>query len=265
MWRLINTGFLSGPENMAIDEALLNCFNDKNLPILRLYGWEPAAISVGRFQNVSEALDVTMCQKSQLPVIRRITGGGLIYHHQELTYSIICHSKDLGGTSGLPESYKKICSFLLAFYTSLGLDADYAMNCKSGKLGVKESFCFAGNEQYDVVIQDQKIGGNAQRRLKKGIFQHGSIPVESQLEIAGPYLTKAPDNLMSSSTCLRSLGVENPFAEMTELLKMAFKTTFHTDVVEEPLSTEEQDEMRRLLNEKYLSDEWNLYSGRRNR
>lgn len=262
MWRFINTGFMSGPENMAIDEALLNCFEKNSLPILRFYKWQPASISIGRFQTVNDALLTDKCKIQNLPIVRRITGGGLIYHYEELTYSIICKQEHLGKISGLPASYKKICSFLIEFYKTLGLNADYAMNCKSGKLGIREQFCFAGNEQYDIIIDDRKIGGNAQRRVKDIIFQHGSIPVESQIENVKPFLVKTPPNLIISSTHLRALGIGLNFEEMFELMKDAFKTAFNIEFIKEGLTDREKKEKDRLLDEKYLSDEWNLNSGR---
>ena len=58
-WRLIDTGPLDGPANMAVDEALLACFDpQKSVPVLRLYGWHPPAMSVGRFQKAAEVLDL---------------------------------------------------------------------------------------------------------------------------------------------------------------------------------------------------------------
>jgi len=58
-WRLIDTGPLSGAENMAIDEALLSCFDPgRSRPILRLYGWDPPAFSYGRFQKPEEIIEL---------------------------------------------------------------------------------------------------------------------------------------------------------------------------------------------------------------
>src|SRR4051794_9669315 len=90
-WRLIVSPALSGPANMAIDEALLNSFDPAgSQPVLRLYNWDPPALSLGRFQKAAEVLDLVRCRNERIDIVRRITGGGVIYHADELTYSLVC-------------------------------------------------------------------------------------------------------------------------------------------------------------------------------
>ena len=75
---------------MAIDEALLRSFDPvSSPPILRLYGWSPPALSLGRFQKADQVLDLERCRADGVAVVRRVTGGGVIYHADELTLSLI--------------------------------------------------------------------------------------------------------------------------------------------------------------------------------
>ena len=123
-WRLVDTGPLSGPANMAIDEALLDAFDPgRSAPVLRLYGWRPPALSLGRFQDPPSVLDLDRCRADGVPVVRRITGGGVIYHADELTYAIVCAPHHLPAASTIKETFRHLTGFLLAFYRSLGLDA----------------------------------------------------------------------------------------------------------------------------------------------
>ena len=79
IWRLITTSPLSGAENMAIDEALLCSFDPiSSQPVLRLYGWNPPTLSLGRFQKAAEVLDLERCTAEGVAVVRRMTGGGVI-------------------------------------------------------------------------------------------------------------------------------------------------------------------------------------------
>jgi len=129
VWRLIDTGPLSGRENMAIDEALFRCFDPaSSRPILRLYGWQPPALSLGRFQKAGDDLDLARCAADNLAVVRRITGGGAIFHADELTYSLVCSPSQIPAATSIKDSFRILTSFLLGFYSVLGLQADYAVD-----------------------------------------------------------------------------------------------------------------------------------------
>jgi lipoate-protein ligase A len=172
-WRLIVTSPLSGAENMAIDEALLHSFDPAlSLPVLRLYGWNPPALSLGRFQKAAEVLDMERCRDDGVAIVRRMTGGGVIYHADELTYSLVCAPGQIPPASSIKDSFRVLTGFLLAFYRALGLDAAYAVDAapEGTRLGERTAFCFAGKESFDILANGRKIGGNAQRRLKGVIF-----------------------------------------------------------------------------------------------
>lgn len=247
-WRLIDTGFLSGYENMALDEALLSCFTEGARPVLRFYGWEPASVSIGRFQKISGFLDTKKCADNNIPIVRRITGGGMIYHHRELTYSIVATPEQLGVGRSPADAYRKICGFLLEFYRRLWLEADFA----GAGAGGRENFCFAANEQYDIVANGRKIGGNAQRWLKHAVFQHGSIPVESCLEEAADIIMQKPENMMDSSTSLRELGAEDTYRDLFRLMR----NSFFAKTEEDELTQAEKNKMSELLETKYSKESW---------
>lgn len=224
-WRLIDTGPLSGPENMAIDEALLNCFvPDSSLPTLRLYGWTPPAFSCGRFQKPEEILQLAECRKDNIPVVRRITGGGVIYHAGELTYSLVCPVAVLPDNRNVRGAFFHLTAFLLDFYRSLGLAPCHAAHYyRDGRpLGVRTPLCFAGTESCDILLGGKKIGGNAQRRLKETVFQHGSIPLRQMAGIGAHYLTTPAPGLLEATTSLAGEGVLLPRDRLAELLAQSF-------------------------------------------
>jgi len=89
-WKFLYSGEGDPFFNLALDEVLF-FENQKggSSPIFRIYGWGKAAISIGYFQNVSRACNQAECQKQNLPIIRRITGGRAVFHQKDLTYCLV--------------------------------------------------------------------------------------------------------------------------------------------------------------------------------
>ncbi len=245
---------------MALDESLLSSFDQNSKPVLRLYGWSPAAISLGRFQKTRDVLDLERCRADLVPIVRRITGGGVIYHADELTYSIICSPGQIPEAASIKDSFRVLTGFLLQFYRDLGLNVLYAVDgAASGeKLGERTSFCFAGKESFDILSNGRKIGGNAQRRLKQIIFQHGSVPILNRVPDGIVYLRQRPSGLEESVTCLAAEGVMSDVALLKTVLKDAFRRNLDTTLLETKPTDQEQQLTNDLLRKKYLCDNWNL-------
>ena len=141
-WRFIDTGYASAAWNMAVDEALLENFKENDLPILRLYRWEPA-LSLGRFSKIHKSVDKQELQKQKLSVVRRMTGGGVLVHGGDLSYTLLIPRTFLK-EKGVKESYRYLCRFLLRLYERLGYKAGFA-----GDLNIElksSDVCLAGNE-----------------------------------------------------------------------------------------------------------------------
>ncbi|HEY6873628.1 MAG TPA: lipoate--protein ligase family protein [Geobacteraceae bacterium] len=252
-WRLIDTGPLDGPANMAVDEALLAGFDPaRSRPVLRLYGWEPPAISLGRFQRPDEVVDLAKSAAAGVPVVRRITGGGAVYHAGELTYAIVCAPHHIPPVSSVKDSFRVLTSFLLRCYRQLGLDPRYAVDHSpvGAGLGERTPVCFAGKESYDILIGGRKIGGNAQRRLKNVIFQHGSIPLENRIaEGSGFFLGRLP-RLSETAVALRECGVALSFDELKKGVAGAFREAVASGLQPDRLTGEEEELVDRLREER---------------
>jgi len=245
---------------MAIDEALLRSFDPlTSLPVLRLYGWSPPALSLGRFQKGAEVLDLERCQADHVPIVRRITGGGVIYHADELTYSIICGPGQIPPASSVKDSFRVLTGFLMAFYRLLGLGAAYAADAMPGGtvLGERTAFCFAGKETFDILIGGAKIGGNAQRRVKGAIFQHGSIPLVNRAGTGLSYMKERLPGHALGATSLADCGVSG-HDRLPQLLAESFKTYFFVNFSPDELSQPERQMAAELLVHKYSTNQWNL-------
>jgi lipoate-protein ligase A len=246
---------------MAIDEALLRSFDPAvSLPTLRLYGWQPATLSLGRFQNAADVLDLEHCHADDVAIVRRVTGGGVIYHVDELTYSLVCAPEQIPPAANIKDSFRVLTGFLLNFYRKLGLKPAYAADVAppGTKLGERTPFCFAGKESFDIVVNGRKIGGNAQRRLKGIIFQHGSIPLLNRAATGLTYMRDQAAEHAAGTASLADLGITDDAATLQSALQQAFRSHFGVMLQQDRLTEAEQQDMAQLLRSKYGSNAWNL-------
>ena len=270
-WRLILDQKGNGYRNMAVDEAILAHYHLFKIPTLRVYGWEKPFISLGYNQNPQEVLK----SQREIPFVRRITGGSAILHHKEITYSLVCSLEDLSLPPGVKRSYQIICSFLKYFYSQLGLKAGFAndLSLKRRKvlkdLGEYKNLCFSTWQHFDLLIEGKKIGGNAQRRKKNIIFQHGSIPREIDPSCIRRVIKGARDfkeraiSLKEALLCRgfgeQALGELLNFYRLSSLLSLSFKLAFGVEFNQEKLSSAENKKAVFLLKKKYKTKKWNNY------
>jgi len=260
-WRLIDTGPLDGPANMALDESLLTCFDPANSrPVLRLYGLAPPSFSVGKFQRAADVLHLERCASEGIAVVRRITGGGCIFHADELTYSIICAPEHIDGVSGVKESYRRLCGFLLLAYRKLSLSPSFAVDSspQGTRHGQRTQLCFAGREEYDITVKGRKLGGNAQRRVRGIIFQHGSIPLSGSLSRITPFLRVEPPSPDKWAVSLSDLIPDMKISLIKSCLVSSFEENLGIRLSACVPSDAENEQAAILLKRKYLSAAWNL-------
>jgi lipoate-protein ligase A len=166
-WLLLESGLGDAAFNMALDEALLEAMPRMQKPALRFYGWTERAASFGYFQKFSEIERTTLLR----PLVRRPTGGGLVPHDADWTYSLaLPTSHDWYSTSAI-ESYRRIHEWIQAAFAELKVATELAACCRKSAPGQ----CFVGYEKSDVLWQGKKIAGAAQRRSKQGLLIQGSV------------------------------------------------------------------------------------------
>ena len=163
----------TGKENMQIDSDLLDFAikNELKEPIFRLYGWEPACVSLGRNQK-DDFLDYELLKSKNIDVVRRLTGGRALLHDNEITYSFICPESFLQNGSHIVSSYKEISQVLINKFKKLGIDLDFGSS-KPIKTGF--DYCMLISTGADLCYKEKKLIGSAQCRSHGYILQHGSI------------------------------------------------------------------------------------------
>jgi len=228
-FRLIRSGALDADANMALDEEIFKRYLDDGVGVLRLYRWKSPAFTYGFSQAPGKQIDLAACLNDGIGVAKRITGGGVLFHDDEITYSFVCSKSDLGEPQGVLVDYRNICGFLLRFYKSLGLTAGFALE-ETGfkKRSAPHELCSAAHEKYDLVIGGKKIGGNAQKRNKQAVFQHGSIPCKINWDFERKYVNSLPKDISTYVTTLNEeLKVSLDKDTLEEKLINAFAETFN--------------------------------------
>jgi len=230
--RILETENNTGAWNMAVDEFLL--YNYKE-PTLRIYGWSKPCISIGYFQNIDE-VNYKKCNENNVDVVRRITGGGAVFHDMELTYSFV--------TKNFPESimksYEEISELIIQALKILGLDAKFSpLN--------------------DVTVNGKKVCGNAQTRKNSTLLQHGTIllevDVEKMFSLLNVPIEKINDKKISDVKD-RVAGISKTFEQVSDALKNSARDVFGCDLVPFKLNQEELESCQKLMDEKFSSENW---------
>jgi len=200
--------------NMAMDEALLHTAATRGRPLLRVYAWENPSVSFGYFQKFPEAL------AGHHDVVRRPTGGGVVYHVQDTTYTVVVPPAHALYAMKTADAYCALHQAVAAAFQSPLALHRAPLQSPHGSYE-----CFQRPVHGDVVADGRKLAGGAQRRTKSGLLHQGSIAAK-----------------LSAGQIKRGFQ---------EVLRVEFETYELTDA--------ERTQAEKLVREKYATDAWNRY------
>lgn len=253
-WRLLKLETHNAFMNMAIDESILQAQIKSLVPnTIRFYGWNPSAVSIGRFQDIAKEVQLDNCRIQGVDIVRRMTGGGTVYHDavDEITYSVIAQKNDLE-TEDINEVYSKICSGLGHAIKTLGVEADFNEG--------SEKAC------PNLTIKGKKISGSAQAHKKGVVLQHGTLLLKIDLEKMFTFLrvswAKTPQQVADVAknkitSLVDELERETSVEEVGEALKEGFEKTFSMHLQAGKLTPFENELTERLYRQKYSTENWN--------
>jgi lipoate-protein ligase A len=245
--RLLETGFNDAYFNMGLDEAVLESVSSGlQPPTLRLYGWKPKAISLGYFQGAKEELDIEACSDHGVDIVRRITGGGAVFHDSELTYSIVIPESHSLAYPSILDSYSLLCMGIIEGLASIGVRSSFApIN--------------------DIVHEGKKISGNAQTRKKHCILQHGTILIDVDVEQMFSLLKvpkeKAAGKLIADvkarvTSLAAILGTKPDFGALSKAIAEGFSRALDLELEPDQASNTEIEQAHILAKEKFSSQDW---------
>lgn len=254
-WRLLRLETYDAFANMAIDEAILTArIENLTSNTLRFYRWKPSAVSIGKFQDLRNEVQLENCKQHGVDVVRRITGGGTVYHDAdgEITYSIVADKKSLN-TEDITSIYATVYSGIAEALKILGITADFS----------------EGNAKKcpNLTVKGRKISGSAQSHKKGIVLQHGTLLTDLNLDrmftfLRVPWARTRMEVLAiarSKHTSVKMEAGRDISTEQTEqALIQGFQKAMNTELVENELTRYERQIARRLRREKYSTQKWNL-------
>ncbi len=246
-FRLLDTHAGKASFNMGLDEAVLESVSSgRELPTLRLYAWQPAAISIGYFQGLYEEVDIEGCKAHGVDIVRRITGGGAVFHQAEITYSVIIPETHVLAPGSIIASYGVICGGVVDGLGILGVDASFApIN--------------------DIVSGGRKVSGNAQTRKRGCLLQHGTVLLDLDVDLMfellkvpqekarGKLVAEVKERVTSVSAIL---GRPVEYAEASLALALGFAKALDLEYAVAQPSGDEVARAREIAAAKFADPEW---------
>lgn len=213
--RLLLDPPMRGAENMARDEALLA----EAIPTVRLYGWKPACVSLGRAQTEAD-VDAATARAWGLDVIRRGTGGGAILHNEaEVTYAVILPLDHPGLPRDITGTFATMSRGVVDALRALGLPAEI----ESVTDNTRETLCYVRKQGTNVVVRGRKISGGAQRRTDRAVLQHGTVIVQRDESRMARLFGTPVDDIRARVTSLEEEGVHISRDKLVETLVAAYR------------------------------------------
>lgn len=234
MLRLLTSLTASGPEQMALDEALLEYSTSPNV---RTYAWNPPAVSLGYFQDYAA---IAPNLPPGMTVVRRITGGGAIWHEHEVTYSLV----GILGQGGLPARTKDLYPLLHGAIRAALARRGAILHDQPETVGDRryadEPRCFASPAADDLVHADGgKALGSAARARGVRVLVHGSLKLATN-PWDGPVVA--------------ACGL--PAESAAEALLEGIAHALGQNLEPSHLTADEQQQRDRLLTLRYGNDDW---------
>ena len=236
---------------MAVDEALMESAGVPGASAaVRLYGFSPSTLSVGRFQRTAGVFDLDLLERDSIGFVRRPSGGQAVLHSNELTYSVTIGRHNLSGV-GKRSVYRLIVPILLGGLARLAVPGRET----EGGNASKDPDCFAVAGEYEIDTDNgRKLIGSAQMVSRTSVLQHGSIPLDPSYRAISRYISGGAAGSGSSSLA-EELHRKVPFSEAEEAFATVIRQTLKA--TDADLTVSEHKRAEELMVTQYGRDEWN--------
>lgn len=249
-FRLMIDSPLDAADNMAKDRAILEGMSTTGaLPVLRLYRWMRPSVTIGYFQDIEETVNEEFCRANGISVTRRLTAGGTVLHHMELTYSFTIRLRNGVVPEPVDEAFRAILQPLISTLKSMAIKAVY-------------------RPVNDIVVNNRKISGSAQVRKKGILQQHGTLLLGLDRGLLSGALkadhdkyamrgfSDPADAVTSVASELKTESDDGLIRDITDGIVENFSRLMNINFTADDLTGAEQLVMK-IYTEAMASDEWN--------
>jgi lipoate-protein ligase A len=249
LWRFLDSGALDGAEQMSLDAGLMDRARRTGEAVLRVYGWSRPTLSFGRHESVRGRFTPEQLERENVAAVRRPTGGRVLMHDREVTYSVTAPAPD---DERLKESYRRINAMLIAALARLGVPVVEATPQTTARRPGGAA-CFAEPSAGELVVGDRKLVGSAQLRESGALLQHGSILIDDDQSRIADLATQPVTPALPAATLHAALGRAPRYDEVRDALRSALAETEG-----EPLTLDchEASEFAAPHRARFMSPEW---------
>jgi len=203
----------------------------------------------------SKVVDADYCRNNGIDIVRRITGGQLVLHYNEVTYSV-CSSDEILFTSTLADSYRLISEALIKGLEKMGIKARLAASPPES-YSRSHHPCFSYPAKDEVEISGDKIIGSAQKRVGKNFLQHGSIPLEEHDDMLRSIsFSQGKDEPIRMISLSQTLGKMVDFTWVVSRLVKGFAEYFGVELRSKSLSPAEINRISQIQHERHGHPDW---------
>ena len=223
-WDFWDDGAREPALNMALDEALLLTATGRGRPLLRFYRWDRTAVTIGHIQTYRAA------PAQGFVVVRRPTGGGVVFHDHDFTYSVVAPVGHwLTGLERM-KSYHWVNRAVLTGLEACAVPGILEHRETPASVDRSTMVCFQSPTRYDVMLKGRKVAGSAQRRTRDGILHQGSLHFGGPLPV--------------------------PREDLSRRLCGGFRSTLRAELAEFAPTPELLELARKLADSRYATDAW---------
>lgn len=242
-WRLLDYSSKNSEVNLAVEEAILRCLLEYDGTNTIRFWQNPPSVIIGHFQDTKRVVDLVACEKLRVNVIRRISGGGAVYHdYGNINYSVFVKKESLeanlrAAVEDVEKSYTIFCRGVIEGLETLGID----------------SYSIKGN----IMVKGKKVSGSAQHRLYNVILHHGTLMVDVNMEVLEQIL-RISNSERSLINLYEVLPNKVPSDMIKDALQNGFEKTFNIKLKRGSLTSNEKHTAKKLYRMKYSQTWWNI-------
>lgn len=170
---VVDSGVSNAIDSMNIDAEWIKELSTFEKPRIRFYDWQKKSVTYGHFIDPNRWLSAGAIERSGFDIARRPTGGGLIFHYNDFSYTVAIPSHHPKFSQNVLSNYHLVNSALLEAVSCL--QGSFCLQEQTNNTGNFTHFCMATATQYDLIYGGRKLGGSAQRKTADGFVHQGTL------------------------------------------------------------------------------------------
>lgn len=259
--RYIASGAGNAAFNMAADEVLsLSLKEQRNFSYLRLYTWQPAALSFGYNQRIEKIVNVDAAKESGICLVRRMTGGRMVFHNEEYTFSAGMTIEDLRSVTGNQATFLDMFIFMISPLVCALQKAGISARLSSAKECIKtdadKHHCYSAAAGHSIFAENRKLVGAAGLMRDNCLVIHGSIPVKCSFPPEGIFHQKVHNWENLEIACLSDFIESRQILDLPDEISKEYARIYSTNIRKCFLSERENLLVEKLAREKYADLFW---------